>query len=804
MPPLELNGHLAAIVESSDDAILSLTLDGVILSWNAAAERLYDYTAEEIVGTSMSSLVPPDNPTEVGDILVRVRRGEGIDQHESVRLRKDGSRVPVWLTISPVRDGAGNVVAASTIARDITERKQIEAALAQARDQALVALTAKSEFLATISHEIRTPLNGVIGLTGLLLETELSATQHHYAQGVRASGEDLLAIISDILDFAEIDAGDIELEPVDFDLSQALDEVAGLVAKAARARGVELVAGCSPEVPIALRGDIGRVRQVLYSFATNAIKFTETGDVTLLAGLAEEPTSEGVVVRFEVVDTGIGVESVTADWLFEPFSQADSSSTRRYAGIGLSLAICQRLAEGMGGTIGVESQPGLGSTFWLRLPLGYASGLTSAPDPALPSLEGRRALVVDDNRTTRLMLASQLRAWRIAVDVAADAEDALGRLRAAAAEGASFEVALLDSDMPGMGGPALARVVGADPALGSLPLLLLTSGRVDVDAVARAGFVAHLPKPVRFSSLHDALVRAVAPSAEPRRSIPPSAGSAGTVLIVEDHAINQEVAKAIVAKLGYASDVAANGIEALQALDRRSYDAVLMDCHMPEMDGFRATEEIRRREAGQRHVPIIAMTAGAPAEGREKCIAAGMDDYLSKPVKPHLLEAMLDRWLGATPAVVAAAPVEGPVAVLGGDVLDATQIGTLRALADSMGDPAFLQGLIDDFLQQAARQLAELREAAALGDPTKMKSVAHSMKGASATLGAIEVASACAALEVSAAAGRVTGPDELQRIARTVDRAAEALHAVVQPSASAGAASLRPDGADRSPPSPPR
>ncbi|MFN2506596.1 MAG: response regulator [Acidimicrobiales bacterium] len=789
MPPLELNGHLAAIVESSDDAILSLTLDGVILSWNAAAERLYGYTAEEILGTSMSSLVPPDNPTEVGNILARVRRGKGIDRHESVRLRKNGTLVPVWLTISPVRDGAGNVVAVSTIARDITERKRIEAALAQARDQAMVASRVKSEFLATISHEIRTPLNGVIGLTGLLLETELTERQRHHAEGVRASGEALLAIINDILDFAEMDAGELELEAVDFDLSQVLEEVAALVAESARAKDVELMVGCNPELPIALRGDVGRVRQVLYSFATNAIKFTEAGEVALLAGLAEEPTSEGVVVRFEVVDTGIGVDPLAAESLFEPFSQVDSSSTRRYAGIGLSLAICRRLAEGMSGTIGVESRPGLGSTFWLRLPLGYASGLTSAPDPALPSLERRRVLVVDDNRTTRLMLASQLRAWRIAADVAADAEDALGRLRAAAAEGASFEVALLDSDMPGMGGLDLARVVGGDPALGSLHLLLLTSGRVDADAVARAGFVAHLPKPVRFSSLRDALVRAVTPSASPRPSTPPSravaAGSTGMLLIVEDHAISQEVAKALVVKLGYASDVAANGIEALEALDRRSYDAVLMDCHMPEMDGFRATEEIRRREAGQRHVPIIAMTAGAPAEGREKCIAAGMDDYLSKPLKAHLLEAMLDRLVGGAPVTVAAAQAgDGAGPVEGDGVLDAGQLETLRGLADSTGDPAFLRDLIDDYLETAASQLAELR--AALGDPTTMRRVAHSLKGASATLGAIEVASACAALEVSAAAGRFTGPDELQRIAVAVDRAAEALHAV-QPSASAGA-----------------
>jgi CheY-like chemotaxis protein len=408
---------------------------------------------------------------------------------------------------------------------------------------------------------------------------------------------------------------------------------------------------------------VGRLRQILLNFATNAVKFTEAGEVVLRADLDGDPSAEQVMVRFEVSDTGIGVDLATAERLFEPFSQADASTTRRYGGTGLGLAICRRLADAMGGTVGVDSRPGPGSTFWLHLPLAPASEPVVPTDRSPHLLSGRRVLVVDDNQTNRLVLASQLRAWNITADVTANAEEALECLRRAATGTEPYDMAVLDMAMPAMDGLELAAIIRSDPELASVRLLLLSSVSVEAEAAARAGFEARLTKPVRLSSLYDALVRAVspAPTKADRAAAPPPGpvpGSRGVILVVEDNAINQEVAKGIMAKLGFGSDVAADGVEALEALERRSYDAVLMDCHMPEMDGFEATAEIRRREASRRHVPIIAMTAGARAEDRERCLAAGMDDYLAKPVKSRELAAVLDRWMAA--ARPAAAGDKGP------------------------------------------------------------------------------------------------------------------------------------------------
>ena len=781
--------RLAAIVESSADAIYGWAADGTINSWNRGAFELFGYSHDEIIGQSFVVLVPPLRRDESRTQFEHIRGGHGVEPYDTQRLRKDGTLIDVSVTVSCVRAPLGEVIGGGTIARDITarcraeaalraseaelkttlsllaatleatadgifvsnlageavnsnthfadmwqlpesmrglpdmaagmahaiqllaepdaflvstgevfahpnddfhdilyfqdgliyerssrpqrvdgvvvgrvwnfhditERRGLEAELAEARDEALESSRLKSDFLATMSHEIRTPMNGVIGLTGLLLDSPLTDTQRQYAEGVRTSGESLLGIINDILDFSKIEAGKLELEMVDFDLAEALDDVAFLVAESARSKSLELVAYCHPGMPTMLRGDVGRLRQILLNLVANAVKFTAQGEVVLRASVGHSSdTADHVLVRLEVLDTGIGIAPDSSERLFDPFSQADASTTRRYGGTGLGLAVCRRLAEAMGGTIGVDSELGKGSLFWLELPLARASDPTRVPEKSRRLPPDLRILIVDDNQTNRLVLGAQLLAWDLTADLVPDAYAALDLIQRAVEEGRPYDIALVDMAMPGRDGMDLARIVKADPALRSVRLLLLTSVSVGADEAARAGFSVCLNKPARLSQLYEALVRALAPPApEPApRSAPeavPTTNSdtKGRLLIVEDNAINQAVARAMVGRLGYTCDVAGNGIEALAAADRRHYDLVLMDCQMPEMDGFEATAEIRRREAGASPVPIIAMTAGAMVEDRERCLAAGMDDYLSKPVKGVELERMLTQWLPA-------------------------------------------------------------------------------------------------------------------------------------------------------------
>jgi len=779
---VEREAQTRGILEAATDAFVTMDAAGTISGWSGQAYEVFGWTQDEALGRSLSeTIIPPSYRAQHEAGLAHfLATGEGpvLSQRiEITALHRDGREFPVELAIWPTHSQDQEAWTFSAFVHDISDRKAAETELATARDQALETSRLKSEFLATMSHEIRTPMNGVIGLTGLLLDTQLSEVQRHHAEGVRASGEALLSIINDILDFSKIEAGKLELETVDFDVAHAVEDVAALMAESARAKDLELVAYCGPEVPTALRGDVGRIRQILLNFAANAVKFTAAGEVVLRAGLAEGPRAGRVTIRFEVVDTGVGVDAATAERLFEPFSQADASTTRRYGGTGLGLAICRRLAEAMGGTVGVDSQPGRGSTFWLRLPLAEASAPIAALDAGAHALEGRRVLVVDDNETNRLVLASQLLAWDIRADLACDAAEALRHIRHAAAEARPYDLALLDMAMPDMDGMELAAMVSSDPDLCSVRLLLLSSVSVEAAAAAGAGFAARLTKPVRLSLLYEAMVHAITPGPDGAASSPPSTPvafpqSKGTLLIVEDHSINQQVAKGIVAKLGYGCDVAADGREALAALERRSYDAVLMDCHMPEMDGFEATSEIRRREAGERHVPIIAMTAGAMAEDRDKCIEAGMDDYVSKPVKEGALESVLNRWVfGAEPTLHEEDSGAGPA----DDVLDAGQLEGLRQLAGLSEDPNFFRGLVDQYLDRAGVQLEALRLAAASGDAPGLGAVGHGLKGASLTMGAKGVAAACELVESSVARGVVAQTEALDRVHEELERATQAL-----------------------------
>ncbi len=490
----------------------------------------------------------------------------------------------------------------------------------------------------------------MIGLTGLLLQTSLDDTQRQYAAGVQSAGESLMAVINDVLDFSKLEADKVELEPDVFDPRRMVEEVAAMVMQQSHSQGLELIAYCLPEVPPRLVGDRGRIRQILLNLVSNAVKFTESGEVALTMRWAPDKGGGGDAL-FRVADTGIGISPAALPALFDAFTQADASTTRVYGGTGLGLAISHKLVGAMGGEIQVDSEVGVGSTFSVRIPLPPAAptGMAESQHDMLADLP---VLVVDDNATNRLVLESQLVAWGARAETLAEAQSVIPAMRAAADAGRPYAVVVLDMCMPGMTGLQLAHLISSDRVLGDARMIMLTSGGpVRAADLAEAGVKEWLTKPVSTSELYDRLVRMLTSSQKLTQRPEPKAHdtivSLGRVLVVEDNALNQMVAEAVVTKLGYQVDLVVNGEEALHAISAVEYSAVLMDCHMPVMDGFTATVEIRRRQASRSRVPIIAMTAGAMTQDRDKCLAVGMDDYVSKPVKAEVLAEVLAKWIPA-------------------------------------------------------------------------------------------------------------------------------------------------------------
>jgi signal transduction histidine kinase/CheY-like chemotaxis protein len=557
-------------------------------------------------------------------------------------------------------DAAARREKAATL-RDITERTQIANDLEQARDAALESVRLKSEFLANMSHEIRTPMNGVIGMTGLLQETELSPQQREYADTIQSSAGALLRIIDDILDFSKIEAGSLSFETIDFDVRGAVEATIELLAERAQEKGLELASIVHSDVPTALRGDPGRLRQVLINLTGNAVKFTAQGEVVVQVTLVSG-TPTRATLRFEVRDTGIGIPAEAQTRLFRAFTQGDGSTTRKYGGTGLGLAISKQLVELMGGQIGIESTPGAGAIFWFTADFERQPEATAAPALTAGTLVGVQLLIVDDNATNRSILTHETTAWGMIASEADSGVHALARLRAAAAEGSPYAVAILDLMMVGMNGFELATAIKADPAIAAVTLVLMPSfgKRGHGERARQAGIAAYLPKPVRQAQLHDCLTAVLAQArgetAPPgslitRRSMREQEVqrerrivSGVRVLVAEDNAVNQRVALGQLRNLGYPAVAVSNGLEALAVLDTGEVDIILMDCQMPEMDGFAATAEIRRREGEARHTTIIAMTASALDGDYERCIAAGMDDYLTKPVKAEALRRKLEQW----------------------------------------------------------------------------------------------------------------------------------------------------------------
>jgi PAS domain S-box-containing protein len=648
------------------DAIIAIDSHGAVTFWNRAAVRVFGYREDEALGQPVHELICPPNSRGAFDggfpAFLATGRGPVVDTTtEIMAQRKDGECFPVELSVAAFQqDGEWHALAS---ARDITERKATENRLVRYAREIEAANRAKSDFLASMSHEIRTPMNGIIGMTEILLDTPLSADQRSCAEAVRESSEALLRIVNDVLDFSKIEAGLMSLEPIPFDLQPLLEETLELVAPRAQEKGLELVLSCDPATPPGLIGDPGRIRQIVLNLLSNGIKFTESGHV-LLKVVTEAARGLCVDLCISVQDTGIGIPPEKLSRIFERFTQADSSTTRKYGGTGLGLSIARQLAELMGGRVWATSEPGAGSTFSVRLPLEIDPA-ARRPELDASGLEGLRVLVVDDNPDGRLVTQDLCARWGMRAEGCSAAHAAIERLLAAFHSGEPFQLLLTDWLMAGMDGEQLTRAIRANPVLKSTPVILLSSvgRRGEAARFAEAGCDGYLAKPVKAARLLEQVQRVMALSRDtagatvaarpgvPVRRPPPAESSrlarhrGCRVLVAEDNRVNQRVAAGLLEKFGCLVDIAPNGKEAVKMSSQSPYDLILMDCRMPEMDGFEAAREIRRRGGLAGRTPIVAVTASVAERDRQQCFAAGMDDCLSKPIRLDALSEALQKWL---------------------------------------------------------------------------------------------------------------------------------------------------------------
>jgi PAS domain S-box-containing protein len=737
-------------VESASDAVIMLNLSGQPFYQNKASMDLFGYSVEEIKTGGGLSILHADQEVahQVFDTIAKGRAWRG-----EVEMRtREGNSIAVSLRADAIRGETGRIVGFIGIHTDISERKRAEEALRKTKDQAEAASRAKSDFLANVSHEIRTPMNAIIGMTELALSTQLTTEQQDYLRTVQASADSLLSLLNLILDLSKIEAGQLELDEIDFDLRTTLENAADMLAVRAEEAGLELTCHIKPGVPVALVGDPVRLRQIIINLAANAVKFTQEGQVTISVEAQKEEDSSAFL-HFTVSDTGIGIPPDKIETIFESFRQADASTTRKYGGTGLGLAISKQLVEMMGGEIWVESELEKGSTFHFtaRFELGRREAREGLRIRDV-DLAGVPVLILDDNPTNRLVLKEMTSSWGLESFEAADESETLAMLDKAFKVGKPYRVLLLDSQLSGKDGFEVANRVKESPYGASLKIILLTSvGRKgDAAQCAKFGISGYLTKPVKQSDLLNAIMMALGHAVDEkaplitRYAIQEAQRRLG-VLLVEDNPVNQKVAATMLEKRGHRVVVASNGREALEALDKERIDLILMDLQMPEMDGFEATELIREREkVGGGHIPIVAMTAHAMKGDRQRCLEAGMDDYISKPISEANLFSVIENLAHRSqdkekkshpPSKYLESPAE--------DIFDLS-----KAMSALDGDRALFEEIANLFLEDATNKIAKLREGVDRGDGSAVAQAAHTLKGSVGYFGAKRTFDAVCRLEL--------------------------------------------------------
>lgn len=725
------------------------------LRFNKAGESLLGYDRSDFIGKNDYDFFSK----EQADFFTAkdrevLEKGVMVDIAEEPIRSKDGRDIILHTRKIPILDKEGKPLYLLGLSEDITQFKFMQQELESTRDAALELARVKSDFLANMSHEIRTPMNAIIGMTELLVDTELDPQQRRYATTVQKASETLLQIINDILDFSKMEAGKMRMDEVDFDVRDVIESTLEIMAARAHAKGLELAFWVGTDVPTVLRGDPGRLRQVLMNLIGNAVKFTEKGEifVRVLRLLEDEKESKNVRLRFEIKDTGVGISEEARERLFRPFVQADNSTTRKYGGTGLGLAISKKIVNLMDGEIDVESEEGKGSTFWFTGRFAESSSLCVLPPERLAVLGKKRALIVDDNETNRRILHDQLTKWGILSDSAVSGSMALQMLEECRQKDEGYDFAIFDMHMPGMDGLTLARTIRQYPDYAKLRIVILSSlgQALSKEDMAGAGISECLTKPIRQVILYQSVKRLLSesgpevttPSGEVKtRPQVHQKASAGHILVVEDNATNQQVILLQLQKLGYKAKAVFNGKKALEALDQLPFAAILMDCQMPEMDGYEATKEIRQRQEGRLHTPIIAMTANALEGDREKCLAAGMDDYISKPINIKELKTVLEKWV--TPVCSA-------------------KLKEFRELVGTEEEyQAFLAQLFPTYINDIPGYLADLAAGMKESDLAKVQHAAHAAKGSSGNVGAYPLMSLAARVEQQGREGKKEGLDEL-------------------------------------------